>query len=312
MTEPVFVSVGNVVIDHTYRLTNFPEPDGGAYVRSTERRLGGVENNVATLVAALGHSAGLVARVGRDDEGKAVTEMLDGSVVDTQHVREIADATTSYCLVLTDPQGRRTIIGGGDSTLQLTVREEELEYIEGASVAFTTAYTPASVAEVIGAASPDLVYDLAGEFADLTNRGLDRETLDDLAPSIDCFVGNVRAMESYLHSDASPPDLITELRHRGFERGAITRGPAGAIVFDESELVEIPGFDVDVVDTTGAGDAFTAGLIHGLYFEERELGSAGRFAAGMAALNCTVSGAHDSPPTREDVQRLLEASAETA
>lgn len=308
VTGPSFVSVGNVLIDHTYHLTNFPEPDGGAYIRSAERRLGGVENNVATLVAGLGHSSGLVGRLGTDDEAKAVHELLDGSPVETTHLHEVPEVTTSYCLVLIDPQGRRTILGGGDSTLQLSLRDQERAYVDDAAVAFTTAYSPASVADAIGASSTPLVYDLAGEFADLNQRGLDRATLGDLASSIDWFIGNERAIRSYLETTASPRALIDELRERGFDRGAITRGEAGASLFDHAEIVEIPAFDVDVVDETGAGDAFTAGLIHGVYFADLNLERAGRFAAAMAARNCTVSGANDSPPTRDEVLDLLASS----
>ena len=86
----------------------------------------------------------------------------------------------------------------------------------------------------------------------------------------------------------------------------MTRGSEGALLVDGDSLIEIPAFDVAVEDTTGAGDVFTAGLIHAWLLEGSPAPEAGRFAAAGAALNCTAEGARGRLPTNQDVYMFLE------
>lgn len=306
MNAPPVVGVGNALLDRTYRLTNLPEPDGGAFVREYEERPGGVETNVAVHSASLGHDAGIVARLGRDRDGDAVREHLADLGLDRRRVRQCEGDTTSYCLVLTDPEGERVIIGGGDSTLNLSLSDADLAYVDAARVAVSSAYVPVDALRDLASSDTPLVFDLAGRFEDLEHRGLTRRGLDDVLPGVDCFVANVAAARSYVDRDASPRELAAELRARGCPRGAVTRGDRGALLFDAEDTYRIPAIEVDVVDTTGAGDAFTAGLIHAWLLGDRPAREAGRFAAAAAAHNCTVRGAHDDPPRVADVEALLD------
>lgn len=306
MTAPSVVAVGNSLVDHTYHLTNLPGPDEGAFVKNYEQRLGGVATNVASIVSRLGHDTGLVSCIGTDDDGDAVLEFLEDSPIDHVTVHRVEDARTSYCLVLTDPDGRRSIIGGGESALRLSLTDQDVATVADADAVFTSAYAPIDAVTRLAGRDTDLVYDLAGEFTDLTARGLTRERLDDLAPSIDCFVGNLVSVRSYLETDADPRECCAELAARGVASGAVTAGADGVHLFDGDTVTYVPAFDVDIVDTTGAGDAFTAGLIHAWVVGDGTPEAAGEFAAAVAALNCTATGAHTSSPSLQDVDAFLE------
>ncbi|WP_121823183.1 carbohydrate kinase family protein [Halostella salina] len=306
MSDPRVVAVGNTLIDHTYHLTNLPGPDEGAFVREYERRLGGVETNVATILARLGHETGLVSCVADDDDGDDVLDRLDGSPIDHVTVHRVPGVRTSYCLVLTDPEGNRAIIGGGESALELSLTDADVATVAAADAAFTSAYAPLDAVETLAALDTPLVYDLAGEFTDLTDRGLTRAALDDLAPDIARFVGNLTSVRSYLQTDDGPEDCCAALVARGFTAGAVTCGADGVYLFDEESVRHVPAFDVAVTDTTGAGDAFTAGLIHAWVLDDLPLDEVGRFASALAALNCTVTGAHAESPTLEDVRSFLD------
>lgn len=306
MTDPRVVAVGNTLIDHTYHLTNLPDADGGAFVRDYERRLGGVATNVSTILARLGHDTGLISCVGDDEDGDEVLARLEDSPIAQTAVHCLEDVRTSYCLVLTDPEGQRTIIGGGESVFELRLTETAVSTVADAEVVFTSAYAPLEMVRNLTGIDTPIVYDLAGEFTDLTHRGLTREALDDLAPDIDYFVANRSSVQSYLRTDAGPPACREELLDRGFSAGAITCGSDGVYLFDGERSTDVPAFDVPVTDTTGAGDAFTAGLIHAWVLADLDLREAGRFAAAVAALNCTVTGAHTGSPTMDEVETFLE------
>jgi len=303
---PTIVGVGNALVDHTFLLTNLPQADGGAFVLDYERRFGGVETNVVTLTAALGHDGGVVSRVGTDGEGDAVLDHLDAYGIDATHVIQADGETTSYTLVLTDPDGQRAIIGGGDTILNLDLDDAVIDYIGAADVVFSSAYAPIDAVDAVASLDVPLVYDLAGQFQDLEHRGLTRAALDDLLPSIDCLIANEAAARSFTQVDADRHDLAAGLRARGCPRGAVTSGADGAVLFDADGTYHIPAIDVDPVDTTGAGDAFTAGLIHAWLLGDADPRNAGRFATATAAATCLVEGAHTHPPGRDDVEALLD------
>lgn len=305
-TGPRVVGIGNALVDHTFRLTNIPEPDGGAYVLNRERRFGGVETNVVVAVEALGVPAGIIARLGSDEDGATVRSHLDSLDIDTSRVRQVSGDQTAYTHVLTDPEGRRVIIGGGDSTLNMHLDADDTAMVGAADVTFTSAYAPWHVLETLSEMETQVVYDLAGSFEDLERRGLSREALTSVLGEIECFVTNIAAGRSYIQTpEADPEEIVRGLRQRGATRGAVTNGRDGSVLFDDSGLYEVDAITVDVKDTTGAGDAFTAGLIVAWLLEGREPIRAGRFAAAAAAANCQVEGAHEDPPSRADVRSLL-------
>lgn len=306
------VTVGSAVVDRHYSVTNLPGPDSGAFVLDESESAGGVAANVATGLANLGHDAGVIARLGDDPDGDRVVSDLESRGIDTGRVRQVPEETSSYCLVLRDPDGERTIVAGGDSVTRLRIREADAPALAAADVVFTSAYAPAEVLESLAASRREgrirtLAFDLSGVFAELEGRGVTRDVLDNALSAIDLFVTSELALSSYLRTD----DLdaaVGELRSRGVERGAVTRGEDGAVLFDLDGVSEVPAFDVDVVDTTGAGDAFSAGLIHAWLVDGNDCVAAGRYAAATAALNCAAVGARGNLPARDAVRSFLDAA----
>jgi ribokinase/sulfofructose kinase len=303
------VSVGNALVDRTYLLSNLPEPDGGASVEAHEERPGGVEANVAAALSRFGRETGVIARLGDDDAADLVLADLDERGIDRRRVRTVPGETSAYCLVLRDRDGRRMIIGGGDSTANLRLDDDDLAYLSTASVVFASGYAPPPVIERLAAARTDgrlgrLAFDLAGEFRDLETRGLGRADLDEAVAAVDLFVGNEAAVGSYVGAQ-DPTEMVERLRSRGADRGAITRGTGGALLFDPDRRTSVPAFDVDVADTTGAGDAFSAGLVDAWLLRDERMEEAGQFAAAAAALNCTAPGARGRLPTPRTILEFL-------
>ena len=287
------VTVGSAVLDHVYLLSNLPEPDGGAFVTDRTRRGGGVAANVACGLSALDHDSAVVSRVGADDAAETIVESVREWGVDADAVRR-GDGASSYTLVLRGPDGGRMIVAGGDSVPKLRLRDPDRERLRAADVVFTSAYAPDRVvrelAELRRAGAIDaLAFDLSGPLSELDGRGTTPETIDVLAAGADlCVTGEVAA-RSYLDED--PGDAVRTLCDAGAERVAVTAGAAGAHVADAAtEPVHVPARECDPVDTTGAGDQFTAALIHAWLLGDAGPRAAGRIAASAAARNCTAPG----------------------
>ncbi|WP_137286437.1 carbohydrate kinase family protein [Halorussus salinisoli] len=309
------IAVGSAVVDRVYALTNLPEPDGGAFVRDEATAIGGVAANVAAGLARLGRESGVVSRVGDDAAADRILADLRERGIDARRVRRgAAGERTSYSMILRDPEGERMIIAGGESVPNLRLSRDDFDYLRRADLAFTSAYAPDPVvSDLVTAAEcdddefPPLVFDLSGPLSELEDRATRPETLDALLPICDCFVANEVSARSYL--GAVPREAIAELRERGVTRAAVTRGTDGALLLTEGgEIVEVPAFEVETVDTTGAGDAFTAGLLHSWLLGGRSPETAGRFAAATAALNCTAENARGGLPTAEEVRAFLESN----
>lgn len=313
--SPEVVCLGAATVDRTYRVSNLPCPDGGAFAGEVTESPGGVGANVATGLARLGRDAGLVARLGEDDVGDTVADALAAGPVDDARVRR-RPGTSTHCIVLRDPAGERMIVTAGDSTKRLRLTDADRDYLRRADAVFATAYVPDAVTrallDLVDAAAdpPAVAFDLSGPVEELVDRGTDPDTLARVVAAADCVVANEVAAASYLGRPVDPDGAnaaVEALQARGATRGAITFGAAGATLFDPDSTTAVPAFDVDVADTTGAGDAFNAGLVDRWLLGDDSPAEAGRFAAAVAALNCRAEGARGGMPTAAEVESFLAA-----
>lgn len=295
--------VGSAVLDRIYAVTNLPEPDGGAFVTDYEEYAGGVAANVACALASLGHDATVVSRVGRDDAADVIVDSLESYGVDANLQR--GDGNSSYTLILRGPDGDRMIVAGGDSVPQLRLSDSDCDQFRTADCVFTSAYAPESVVSRLvemrrGGEIAALAFDLPGPLSELKDRGTEAETIDTVAATADLFVTNEVAAESYL--DQAPAGAARTLGSTGAGRVAVTSGSDGAyLCAGEGDPRHVPAVDCDVVDTTGAGDQFTATLIHSWVLGGLSPQEAGHAAATAAAQNCTATGARGSLATPDDL-----------
>jgi sulfofructose kinase len=300
------VTVGSALIDHVYMLSNLPEPDGGAFVHDHTTTVGGVAANVGTGLVALDHDVGIVTRLG-ENATEEVETTLRTRGLDVTRVRSGAEES-SYTLILRGPDGERMVVAGGQSVPRLRLDDTDQEYLTDADVVFTSAYAPdAVVAELVAARERGeiarLVFDLAGPLSELEGRGTTPDTIDRVLSVADLFVVGEVAARSYFGGTIE--DAVTALEHRSVPRAAVTRGNEGAVLLAGDTVIDVPALSVPIEDTTGAGDAFTAGLVHAWLLGEAPPADAGRFAAGVAALNCTAEGACGRLPDEASVRAFL-------
>jgi len=85
----------------------------------------------------------------------------------------------------------------------------------------------------------------------------------------------------------------------------VTLGPEGCAYLEGDQPVRVPGFSVDVVDTTGAGDAFHGAHLFGL-LQGWDAGETACFANAMAALNCRALGGRGGLPTLAEALALVQ------
>ncbi len=232
------------------------------------RRLGGGGVNTAIPLRHAGHQVCLVAPVGRDRSGEWLLAELETAGIDTTAMPRVAgDSTRS--LVLVDPEGERTIVnlhrcrapGIGDRLRALAgdavyVRSGELNLSEVLEARSHDTLVVAHVPPVVERSRPAAV--LVGSKPDLTP----------------LFLADPWAAGRRIAGDT-------------LRWVVVTRGASGADAYGPEGRLHVPAPRVGVVDTTGAGDVFAAGLVHGLLrgdAMERALRTA--VSWGAAAVSC--------------------------
>jgi ribokinase len=289
------VAAGHVNWDVTLRVDALPEPDGEAQIVSQRRSGGGSAANVACALAGFDVDPGLVGSVGDDENGLLARRELDRVGVDLQGLRVVEDAETSVKYLLVAEAGEVMVLGNDGANEAVTPDDLDPEYVTTADHLHLTSQRPdtaARLAELAAEAGVTVSFDPGRRLAERNfSATLDRA---------DVIFLNDREAPSVLGDDVAYPesgvsDSVVVVKH----------GSAGATVHTPDGSFEHPGFDVEPVDTTGAGDAFAAGYItirlEDLDDHERAL----EFANACGAVAAQAEGARTAP-TYPEVEAFLE------
>ena len=291
--RPDVVCLGIVVADAIARpVDRLPEPGTLALVEEISLRGGGCALNTATALALLGDEVALVGNVGDDPLGRFLRGVAEERRLATAGLHVDPEASTSATVVLVDGAGERTFLHlpGANGTLRVDGLDRELLFsgralhIAGALVmpSLDGEPTAALLAEARArglVTSLDTVWDPSGRW-ELVLPAL--RHLDLFSPSL--------AEGRAITGATEPSDVAAQLRERGVATVALTMGERGAYVSGEGFDGRVEAYRVDAVDGTGSGDAFTAGLLHGV-LAGWPLERSARLANAVGALATTAVGA---------------------
>ncbi len=289
--------VGVITLDHVYSVTTPVTP--GIKHRSDHRLDvgGGIAANAAVAVARLGGRPTLLGAIGTDRVGDAVLEELDAEGVVTAAIQRIVGAGTTESVVLIDPDGGRTIVAHAPidlSTLAapaLPAGPFDAVLVDGRWPAATRAALEFARREGIpGVVDVDRAPTDEGERAVL---------LEEATHLVCSEVG----LAEFTGVDELGPALRT-LAVDTSACVAVTTGSEGVTWLEHGELRHLDAFDVDVVDTTGAGDVFHGAFALAVSNGRRD-DEAFRFASAVAAIKCSRPGARSGIPTRAEVESFL-------
>ena len=302
---PDIIVVGSLNADLVVRAPRFAQP--GETISGEDLKIipGGKGANQSVAAARQSASVALVGRVGNDSFGPELINNLKQNGVDTSHVQIDPQAATGTAIIIVDAKGQNSIVlspGGNGRVsptdlntvsfadyklllLQLEIPVEpvlaaaQLAKENGLRVLLNPAPARALPAELISL--PDFIVPNEGELSLLTN-----QSVQDIASA-------ERAAKTLLA--------------RGAQTVIVTLGANGALIVDNEITKHIPAFQVDVVDTTAAGDAFIGGFASAL-LENKPLEEAVRYGCACGALAATKFGAQPSMPTKEDAEKFLDPS----
>jgi ribokinase len=236
-------------------------PDAGETVFGTDSEIGpgGKGQNQAIAAARLGGAITVLGCIGDDSFGRAARELWEREGLDIYHVRVSAEAATGMAFIMVDAQGQNRIIvvPGANDILSADDALAAEAAIAGAEVVIAQFESPVAVVEQ--------ALTLARQHGARTilNPAPAREVSDALLSLVDVITPNeseAQALTGVAVDHADPAAAARALLARGPRSVVLTLGETGAYIFDQSGGRLVPGIKVGVVDTTGAGDAFTGAL----------------------------------------------------
>lgn len=308
-STPAFdiVVVGSINIDYQVRGPRLPVPGETVAGEEFLEGIGGKGANQAVAAARLGARVALVARVGRQFPGERLVGVLAAEGVDTRWIAKDDEAATGSAVIMVDAGGEKMIVTAPGANARLSPAD-----VRAAADAIRTARVlllqlevrQPAIDEAIAiahAAGVTVVMDPAPA------RVLSREVLR----MIDVIRPNASEAEMLtgvrVTDRASAGRAAEMLRGWGVRSVAVQAAGEGNLLVWEGGEVFVPLVEVPVVDATGAGDAFAAGLSVGLA-DGMEFVEAGRFASAAAAIATTRLGAQSALPRRREVLDLLDAT----
>lgn len=298
--KPKITVVGSYAAGLTMRVPRFPT-SGETLMGSQFKKLhGGKGSNQAIACARLGAAVSLVACLGRDGYAEEAMELYLRESVDVGGVRRSNDKPTGVGIILVDDQGNNEIVVDFGANLDLTPQlvMDQRELLSSADAILLQMEIPT---ETVCAAM-----ELACETDTLTI--LNPAPYNPIPQSMWCRATLVTPNEKEAklilgyHPDKriSVEDLGDSLLKMGIRQAVLTLGERGAYVVSRQGCQHIPAHPVRIVDTTGAGDTFSAALAVALC-EGQTLTQAAAFAVRAAAQTVTKMGVVEALPYRKDL-----------
>ena len=293
------VGVGANSVDFVYRLPASPRADSAtAKLRITSHTVscGGQMATALAACAALGLRPAYLGAIGSDDNGGLVRRELAGLGIDLTHV-VTRDAANQFAVITVDEQtGERIVLWDRDDRLRLAAADVPEALIASARLVHVddvdeeSAIRAATLARAAGVPA-------TSDLDRVTERTLELVA----AVSIPIFAEHVVPA---ITGEADYERGLRKLRLTHAGMLCLTLGPRGSLMLVDDRLYVEPGFAVQAVDTTGAGDVFRAGFIHAL-LSGAAPAEILRFANAAAAVSCTRAGALNSVPSLADVERFM-------
>lgn len=298
------VGIGQCSWDWLLRVESYPPPDTKREVEGIEEQGGGPVATALVALRRLGISTRFHGIAGDDEAGDKIARSLGDEGVDAEGLMRRPGALSQVAFIAVERGGRRTIFWRRPSGRPLMPEELGGGFLRGARFLLLDGLmgeVSLHAARRAREAGVPVMLDA----------GRVREGMMELARLSDYVVSS----KEFAKETGIPVDLEGKGTRDEFIRKAraiapgvftVTLGEGGSLTHSGGEVIHQAAFRVEAVDTTGAGDVFHGGYIHGL-LTGWDLRKTLRFASALAAMKCTRPGGRAGIPSLKDAMAFLES-----
>ncbi len=312
------VSLGEILIDYT------PMPDSPTGMKVFEQNPGGAPANVLAGAVKFGSKTAFIGKVGNDDQGYFLKEVLENANIDTKGLIIDNDHFTTLSFLTLSPQGERSCAFARSHSADINLSKEDvnLDCIESTKI-----FHFGSLSLTHDCCKEATIYAIEKAIDAGAIISYDPNYRNLLWPSVEAASQAMQSVIKYtdimkisdeetklLTGFSDPKKAIDTLLGQGVKIVMVTLGADGAMIGTKEGVVTVPGFNVPkVVDTTGAGDSFWAAILHHISkinkpiheYTLDELSIYARFANATASLNVQRRGAIPGMPEIDEVESIL-------
>lgn len=288
-------------------------PDAGELLASDDFLIdsGGCAANTATTLVKFGVPTTVIGKVGQDHFGDFIEANLRSKGLNTAGLSRSETMGTSKTVILPVIGQDRRYIHTFGANADFRVSDIQRELIAGASLFYMGGYLvlPALEAEGLGNlfqfARQQGVRTMLDVVVPTESGGTGLHLLEKVLSHVDVFTPNEEEAR-ILTGESDPGRQAKRFRQAGCDTVIITMGERGALLMNAHETISMPAFPMEMVDGSGAGDAFAAGLILGM-LEGWSMRKCLRFASSIGASACTALGCTLGVFTRVEAEAYLQA-----
>lgn len=292
--------VGSINMDYVLNVPHMPQTGETLLAQNFEMLPGGKGANQAYAAGKLEGRVTMLGAVGDDSAGQILCESLKSAGVDISRIRHVRGEATGSAFICVDPAGNNHIVvaQGANRTVDIAYLQENDDVLAGCDILVLQLEIPLETVLYAAKRAKELsklvILDPAPARSDLP---------DDLYPCLDFLKPNEGEAALLAGIPAGDPAAAAGvLRERGVKNVLVTLGAEGALLLNEAgKLQTFPALTgLQVVDTTAAGDCFTAALACRLAAGDSPE-QAVSFAVKASGLSVTRAGAQPSLPTLQEV-----------
>ncbi len=296
--------IGSLNMDLVATVDRFPKPGETITGRDFGTYPGGKGANQAVAAGRLGADVRMVGKVGDDLYGRQYLKVLNENGVSTDGVGIQPATSTGVAVIEVDGSGENhiVIIAGANGKVDREYIDQKLEYLMECDIFLFQLEIPLDTVmyamNLLKSEGKVIIFDPAPA----------AKLPDGIFPLVDYITPNETELQVLTGmSVAEEGDILkgaAQLLEKGVKVVVAKAGKNGAYIADGKSFTHIPGFSVEVVDTTAAGDSFNAGLAFALS-RRKDLIESVRFANAVGALSTTAKGAQGAMPKLEEVEALI-------
>lgn len=301
--QPKILVVGSINMDFILQMERVPHRGETILGKDYKLAPGGKGANQAVAASRLDGQVTFVGRVGEDSNGKRLMTQLEEEDIDINYICVDTTSNTGLAVIMLEDSGDNRIVVYSGANMNIAM--------ENVEKAFEKDYDAVLLQLEI---ADDIVL---GTFKLAKEKGI--PVVLDTAPARSIPLNEFKGID-IISPNETEATALTGIEVNSFQSArqaakvlqslcdpkyvVIKMGSKGAMAFDCCNFLHIPAYNVDVVDTTAAGDAFTAAMAVE-YIRSGDIKQAVEFANAVGALTVTKLGAQPSLPTRREVDKFI-------
>lgn len=294
---------GALNVDRLCKVNEFAPDDGETFIYEETKTCGGSASNTIIATSKLGLNVGYIGKIGKDSNGRMMKDYLEENNVDTRHLILDEDDETGEVIGFIDKTGNRKLYVTPKVNDRIYNEDINRQYINDTKILHLTSFVGLNPDDPSINTQFELLDEISSDVTISFDPGMlyvsrGKEFMDRLIDLTDILLINEN--ELLMATGLDDFDEAVEEVSSKVDILVVKRSTKGSFIKKDDEEYEVGIFNVDTVDTTGAGDAYNAGFLYGIT-NNYTLKESAILASYIAAASTTKTGATEAIPTIDEI-----------